>query len=71
MGARGARHWQAVAQFLRDDPFTALDMFIDLTCVIDWAAPTVRRVLHLYSVDKKHRVRLLAGSRGNPASIPW
>jgi len=55
-------HWRVVAQFLRDDPSTALNMFIDLTCVDRLGrTPRFDVVLHLYSVDKKHRVRLLAG----------
>jgi NADH-quinone oxidoreductase subunit C len=55
-------HWRAVAQFLRDDPLTALNMFIDLTCVDRLGrTPRFDVVLHLYAVDKKHRVRLLAG----------
>ena len=54
--------WRVVAQFLRDDPVTALNMFIDLTCVDRLGrTPRFDVVLHLYSVDKKHRVRLLAG----------
>jgi len=53
-GGRGA--------VLRDDPSTALNMFIDLTCVDRLGrTPRFDVVLHLYSVDKKHRVRLLAG----------
>jgi len=63
-------HWRAVAQFLRDDPVTALNMFIDLTCVDRLGrAPRFDVVLHLYSVDKKHRVRLLAGVPEEDPSI--
>lgn len=60
-------HWRAVVQFLRDDPACALDMFIDLTCVDRLGFPGAAEqprfdvVVHLYSVGKKHRVRLLAG----------
>jgi NADH-quinone oxidoreductase subunit C len=54
--------WATVARFLRDDPATTLDMFIDLTCVDRYGRePRFDVVLHLYSVDKKHRVRLYAG----------
>jgi NADH-quinone oxidoreductase subunit C len=54
--------WRAVATFLRDDPVTHLDMFIDLTCVDRFGhEPRFDVVLHLYSLDKKHRVRLLCG----------
>jgi len=63
-------HWQAVARFLRDDPATALSMFIDLTCVDRLGrTPRFDVVLHLYSVDKKHRVRLLAGVPEEDPSI--
>jgi NADH-quinone oxidoreductase subunit C len=55
-------HWRTVSQFLRDDAVTALNMFTDLTCVDRLSrVPRFDVVLHLYSVDKKHRVRLLAG----------
>jgi NADH-quinone oxidoreductase subunit C len=63
-------HWRAVAQFLRDDPVTALNMFIDLTCVDRLGrTPRFDVVLHLYSVDKKHRVRLLGGVSEEDPSI--
>jgi NADH-quinone oxidoreductase subunit C len=62
--------WLAVCQFLRDDPTTRLDYFIDLTCV-DWLGsdrePRFDVVLHVYSLEKKHRVRLYGGvSEENP-----
>lgn len=54
--------WVAVCRFLRDDAVTALNMFIDLTCVDRFGRePRFDVVLHLYSLDKKHRVRLYAG----------
>jgi NADH-quinone oxidoreductase subunit C len=63
-------HWRAVAQFTRDDPVTALNMFIDLTCVDRLGrTPRFDVVMHLYSVDKKHRVRLLAGVPEEDPSI--
>jgi NADH-quinone oxidoreductase subunit C len=64
-----AGHWRAVAQFLRDDSTTALDMFIDLTCVDRLSrVPRFDVVLHLYSVEKRHRIRLLAGvAEDNPS----
>jgi NADH-quinone oxidoreductase subunit C len=63
-------NWRAVAQFLRDDPTTALNMFIDLTCVDRLGrTPRFDVVMHLYSVDKKHRVRLLAGLPEDDPSI--
>jgi NADH-quinone oxidoreductase subunit C len=65
-----AEHWRAVAQFLRDDASTALDMFIDLTCVDRLSrVPRFDVVLHLYSVEKKHRIRLLAGVAEESPSI--
>ena len=55
-------HWRAVAELLRDDPATLMNMFIDLTCVDRIPRePRFDVVLHLYSVEKKHRVRLYAG----------
>jgi NADH-quinone oxidoreductase subunit C len=54
--------WAAVARFLREDAVTNLDMFIDLTCVDRFGRePRFDVVLFLYSIDKKHRVRLYAG----------
>jgi NADH-quinone oxidoreductase subunit C len=54
--------WVAAATFLRDDPATKLDMFIDLTCVDRFSTePRFDVVVHLYSVEKKHRVRLYCG----------
>jgi NADH-quinone oxidoreductase subunit C len=56
--------WLQVCEFLKVDPSTQMDMFIDLTCV-DWhgtdRVPRFDVVLHVYSVEKKHRVRLYAG----------
>jgi NADH-quinone oxidoreductase subunit C len=63
-------HWRAVAQFLRDDAVAALNMFIDLTCVDRLGrTPRFDVVMHLYSVDKKHRVRLMAGLPEDDPSI--
>ncbi|MBN2577150.1 MAG: NADH-quinone oxidoreductase subunit C [Deltaproteobacteria bacterium] len=54
--------WRQVAEFLRDDAATRMDMFVDLTCVDrSPREPRFDVVLHVYSVEKKHRVRLLAG----------
>jgi len=54
--------WLRVCAFLRDDPATQLAMPTDLT-VVDRIGrePRFDVVLHLYSVVKKHRVRLYAG----------
>jgi NADH-quinone oxidoreductase subunit C len=57
--------WKAVCRFLRDDPAMAFDMAVDL-CGVDYLghqdATTWRFevVLHLYSIGKRHRVRLKA-----------
>jgi NADH-quinone oxidoreductase subunit C len=54
--------WVAVATFLRDDPATKMEMFIDLTAVDRFATePRFDVVVHLYSVSLKQRVRLYAG----------
>ena len=54
--------WATVARFLRDDPVTQLDTFVDLTCVDRFGRePRFDVVLHLRSLDKKHRVRLYGG----------
>ncbi len=60
-------HWLKIVRFLHDDPACAMDMFIDLTCVDRLGFPGAVEqarfdvVVHLYSITKKHRVRLLAG----------
>ena len=58
------KHWKAVCTFLRDDPSMSFDMFVDL-CGVDYG-PVVKGgrtarievVLHLYSIARRHRVRL-------------
>lgn len=51
--------WKDVARFLREDPSLDFDMPVDL-CGVDYPSRTPRMevVLHLYSVSKRHRVRL-------------
>ena len=74
--------WVAVATFLRDDPTTKMEMFIDLTCVDrfgsrgpgvaatpDTEPPRFDVVVHLYSVSLKHRVRLYAGAPEDDATV--
>jgi len=62
--------WRQVAEFLRDDPATQMDMFVDLTCVDRTPRePRFDVVLHLYSVEKKHRLRLYAGVAENEPVI--
>ena len=54
--------WVAVATFLRDDPATKMEMFIDLTVVDRFSTePRFDVVVHLYSVSLKQRVRLYGG----------
>ncbi len=54
-----ASSWKAVGKFLREDPSLDFDMPVDL-CGVDYPGRTPRMevVLHLYSVSKRHRVRL-------------
>lgn len=56
--------WKAICKFLRDDPAMSFDMAVDL-CGVDYLGtaqqPRSTRfevVLHLYSVGKRHRLRL-------------
>jgi NADH-quinone oxidoreductase subunit C len=54
--------WVRVCTFLRDDPTCDMKMPIDLTAVDRLGRePRFDVVLHVYSVTKKHRVRLYAG----------
>ena len=60
--------WLQVAGFLLRDPALQMSMFTDLTCVDRLPRePRFDVVVHLYSVEQKHRVRLLAGL---PATDP-
>jgi NADH-quinone oxidoreductase subunit C len=62
--------WVAVATFLRDDPATKMEMFIDLTVVDRFSSePRFDVVLHLYSVSLKVRVRLYAGTPEEDPSL--
>ncbi len=53
------KSWKAVCRFLRDDPAMSFDMFVDL-CGVDFPerTPRIEVVVHLYSVARRHRVRL-------------
>jgi NADH-quinone oxidoreductase subunit C len=55
--------WKAVCTFLREDPALDFDMPVDL-CGVDYpsrgATGRTEVVMHLYSIAKKHRVRLKA-----------
>jgi NADH-quinone oxidoreductase subunit C len=58
--------WKGVCQFLRDDPSLAFDLPVDL-CGVDYPSRAtvsggsqgrMELVMHLYSVSKRHRIRL-------------
>jgi NADH-quinone oxidoreductase subunit C len=51
--------WRAICAFLRNDPALDFDMPVDL-CGVDYPQrlPRMEVVMHLYSVSKRHRVRL-------------
>lgn len=51
--------WLEAATYLRDEPDLSFDMFVDLCCV-DYPErdPRFEVVMHLYSVDRAHRIRL-------------
>lgn len=54
--------WREVCEFLRNDSVTNMDMFVDLTCVDRFVRePRFDVVLHVYSLAKKHRLRLYCG----------
>ena len=56
-----ASAWKRVAEFLRNDPQMDFNMFTDL-CGVDYPERTPRMevVCHLYSVTKRHRIRIKA-----------
>jgi NADH-quinone oxidoreductase subunit C len=51
--------WKAVGLFLREDPALDFDLPVDL-CGVDYPdrEPRMEVVLHLYSVSRRHRVRV-------------
>jgi NADH-quinone oxidoreductase subunit C len=53
------KSWKAICTFLREDPQMDFDMFVDL-CGVDYPTrnPRIEVVLHLYSIARRHRVRL-------------
>jgi NADH-quinone oxidoreductase subunit C len=57
------KQWRAVCEFLRTDPGLDFDLPVDL-CGVDYPARggsgRMEVVMHLYSVSKRHRVRLKA-----------
>ena len=54
-----AAEWKAIGKFLREEPSLDFDLPVDL-CGVDYPKRTPRMevVLHLYSVSKRHRIRL-------------
>ena len=57
------KSWKAVSTFLREDPAMDFDMPVDL-CGVDYpnrgATGRMEVVMHLYSIQHRHRVRLKA-----------
>lgn len=53
--------WKAIGKFLREDPALDFDLPVDL-CGVDYPnrLPRMEVVLHLYSIPRRHRVRLKA-----------
>jgi NADH-quinone oxidoreductase subunit C len=58
-----ADSWKEICRWLRDDPSMAFDMIVDL-CGVDYLGSEKASdwrfevVIHLYSISKRHRVRL-------------
>ncbi len=53
--------WKEICAFLRDDPACDMQMLVDL-CGADYPdrTPRLEVVLHLYSIARRHRLRLKA-----------
>jgi NADH-quinone oxidoreductase subunit C len=53
--------WKAICRFLREEPSLDFDLPVDL-CGVDYPGrlPRMEVVLHLYSISKRHRLRLKA-----------
>lgn len=65
--------WKEICSFLRSDPQCDMNMMVDL-CGVDYPdrEPRFEVVLHLYSIAKRHRLRLKArvgDSEGDGAEI--
>ena len=56
-----AARWKDVCRFVKDDPQCSLDLIVDL-CGVDFPErePRFEVVLHLYSIQKRQRLRLKA-----------
>ncbi len=63
-------HLSPVLRFLREEPGLGFEMLIDLTCV-DYLGrePRFEMVYHLFSVAKRHRVRIKARVSEESAEI--
>ena len=53
--------WRAVCQYLREEPTLDFDLPVDL-CGVDYPTrmPRMEVVMHLYSIARRHRIRLKA-----------
>lgn len=53
--------WKAVCRYLREEPALDFDLPVDL-CGVDYPnrVPRMEVVMHLYSIAKRHRIRLKA-----------
>lgn len=65
--------WKEVCRFLRHDPQMAFDLLVDL-CGVDYPSrePRFEVVVHLYSVSRRHRIRVKArvgDSEGDDAVV--
>jgi NADH-quinone oxidoreductase subunit C len=65
--------WLDICRWLRTDPAMSFDMLVDL-CGVDYPdrLPRIEVVLHLYSIEKAHRVRLktrVGDEEGNGAEV--
>jgi NADH-quinone oxidoreductase subunit C len=56
-----ASRWKDVCTLLRKDPQTDFDMLVDL-CGVDYPDrhPRIEVVVHLYSIARRHRIRIKA-----------
>lgn len=63
-------HISLVLRFLREEPDLEFEMLMDLTCV-DYIGrePRFEMVYHLYSIAKRHRIRIKAGVSEQSAEI--
>jgi NADH-quinone oxidoreductase subunit C len=56
-----AKRWKEICQFLKQDPQMDFNLIVDL-CAVDFPSrePRFEVVLHVYSIGKRHRLRLKA-----------